>query len=111
MPVAVLGAGSFGTCLALLCAREHDVTIWARSADLAEAINREHHNPLYLSHVMLPERIRATADLGEALKDRELVICSIPSHGVREVMTRAAPMVPEQAILVSTVKGIEHIKS
>jgi glycerol-3-phosphate dehydrogenase (NAD(P)+) len=107
MPVAVLGAGSFGTCLALLCARNHDVTIWARSADLADAINREHRNPEYLSHVTLPESVRATADLGDALKDRELVICSIPSHGVREVMTQAAPRISEQAILVSTVKGIE----
>jgi glycerol-3-phosphate dehydrogenase (NAD(P)+) len=51
--------------------------------------------------------VRATADLGEALRGRELVICSVPSHGVREVMARAAPHLDEGAILVSTVKGIE----
>ena len=56
IPVAVIGAGSFGTCLALLCARENDVTIWARSADLADAINRDHRNPRYLTDVELPDR-------------------------------------------------------
>lgn len=107
IPVGVLGAGSFGTCLALLCAREHDVRIWARDPELAAAINRERRNPRYLSEIHIPERVRATADLAEALEDRELVICAIPSHGVRDVMSRAAPYVPEGAVLVSTVKGIE----
>lgn len=107
IPVGVLGAGSFGTCLALLCAREHDVTIWARSQEIADAINRDHRNPRYLSEVELPENVRATSDLAEALVDRELVICAVPSHGVRDVMLRAADVFPEHAILVSTVKGIE----
>src|SRR3990172_7119730 len=97
IPVAVLGAGSFGTCLALLCAREHDVTIWARDPELARAINRDHRNPRYLTGQRLPDGVRATSDLAEALADRELVICSVPSHGVREVMRRAAPHFPEQA--------------
>jgi glycerol-3-phosphate dehydrogenase (NAD(P)+) len=103
----VLGAGSFGTCLALLCAREHDVTIWARDPDLADAINREHRNPRYLSHVEIPANVRATADLRETLEDRELVICAVPSHGVRDVIVRAAPDLPDHAVVVSTVKGIE----
>jgi glycerol-3-phosphate dehydrogenase (NAD(P)+) len=107
IPVAVIGAGSFGTCLARLCAREHDVRIWARDPALAQAIERERRNPVYLSHIALPERVRATADLAEALCDRELVICAIPSHGVREVMSRAAVHLPAGAIVVSTVKGIE----
>jgi glycerol-3-phosphate dehydrogenase (NAD(P)+) len=107
IPVGVLGAGSFGTCLAMLCAREHDVRIWARDADLAESINRDRRNPRYLSDVHLPERVHATADLAEALEGREMVICAIPSHGVRDVVGRASEHLPEGAILVSTVKGIE----
>jgi glycerol-3-phosphate dehydrogenase (NAD(P)+) len=51
--------------------------------------------------------VRATADLAEALSGRELVICAVPSHGLREVMGRAAPLIPRGSILVSTVKGIE----
>ena len=106
-PVAVLGAGSFGTCLAVLAAREHDVTIWARDAETAEAIERDRHNPRYLSDIELPASITATADLSEALADREIVICAVPSHGVREVMARAGKAMDPDAILVSTVKGIE----
>jgi glycerol-3-phosphate dehydrogenase (NAD(P)+) len=107
IPVGVLGAGSFGTCLALLCARKHSVTIWARDGEIADAINRQHRNPRYLTHAALPENVRATCSLEEALHDRELVICAVPSHGVREVMQQASAFFPEEAILVSTVKGIE----
>jgi len=106
-PIAVLGAGSFGTCFALLCGREHDVRIWARDAALAEQINRERRNPRYLSDVRLSDSVRATADLAEALRDRELVICAVPSQYVRDVMTRANEHLADASILVSTVKGIE----
>lgn len=107
-PVAVIGAGSFGTCLAMLCARENDVTIWARDPAVANAINSERHNPRYLSDVEIPQSVRATADLAEALADRELVICAVPSHGLRGVMAAAGEHIADGAILVSTVKGIEH---
>jgi glycerol-3-phosphate dehydrogenase (NAD(P)+) len=107
LPVAVLGAGSFGTCLALLCAREHDVAIWARKPEIADSINRERRNPRYLEDVVLPERVRASNDLAEVLAERELVICAVPSHGVREVMALAGPLLSREAIVVSTVKGIE----
>jgi glycerol-3-phosphate dehydrogenase (NAD(P)+) len=107
IPVAVLGAGSFGTCLAMLCAREHDVTIWAREPAIADAIRRERRNPRYLTDLALPETLRATSDLSEALAGRELVICAVPSHGVRDVMTAASSFLSPEAVVVSTVKGIE----
>ena len=81
--------------------------LWAREPGLADAITAQHRNPKYLSHVPIPERVRATADLREALADRELVIFAVPSHGVRDVIRRAAPLIPRGAIIVSTVKGIE----
>src|SRR5262245_20309731 len=106
-PVAVLGAGGFGTCLAMLAAREHDVTIWARDPAIAKAIERERRNPRYLRELELPEALRATSDLAEALEGRELVICAVPSHGVRAVMGEASRHMDTESILVSTVKGIE----
>jgi glycerol-3-phosphate dehydrogenase (NAD(P)+) len=106
--VGVLGAGSFGSCLAILCAeRGHDVAIWARDPALAEALARERRNPRYLKEIEFPSAIRPTADLAEALGDRELVILAVPSHAVRDVAARAAGVLPAEAILVSTVKGIE----
>jgi len=107
IPIAVLGAGSFGTCLALLCARNHDVEIWSRDPDLAERINRERRNPRYLSDLEIPPNVHATPDLADALKDRELVICAVPSQFVRDVMTRADRELCDTSILISTVKGIE----
>ncbi len=107
VPVAVLGAGSFGTCLAMLCAREHDVRLWARDPAVAEAINRERRNPRYLTDVEVPERVLATPDVAEAVCDAELVIVAVPSHGMREVLSQAAPHLHPEAIPVSTVKGIE----
>jgi glycerol-3-phosphate dehydrogenase (NAD(P)+) len=106
--VAVIGAGSFGTCLAMLCARDRDVTLWARSAAVADEINRERHNPNYLTDLEVPERVRATPDLADALEHAELVVCAVPSHALREVMVRAAPDLEAGAVIVSTVKGIEH---
>jgi glycerol-3-phosphate dehydrogenase (NAD(P)+) len=108
VPVAVIGGGSFGTCLAILCARENDVALWARSDEVVEAINRDRRNPRYLTDVPIPENVRATTDLSEALEHREIVILAVPSHGVRDVMAKAGPALSEEAILVSTVKGIEY---
>lgn len=106
--VAVLGAGSFGSCLAILCAdRGHDVTLWARDPAFADAIARERRNPRYLKEIEFPASIRPTADLGAALAGAEMVIVSVPSHAVRPVMAEAARWLPAEALLVSTVKGIE----
>ena len=108
-PVAVLGGGSFGTCLAVLASREHDVVLWARDAQVVDGVNREHRNPRYLEDVALPERLRASNDLGKVLADAELVICAVPSHGVREVMTLAGQHLSREAVLVSTEIGRAHV--
>ena len=104
----MLGAGSFGTCLAILCAdREHDVTLWARDAALVDAITRDRRNPRYLKDVEIPASVRATTDLEDALRGCELAILAVPSHALREVMRRAANAIPAECLLVSTIKGIE----
>jgi glycerol-3-phosphate dehydrogenase (NAD(P)+) len=110
MPVraAVIGAGSFGSCLAILCAdRGHDVTLWARDAALVGAIARDRRNPRFLKHIEFPSAIAPTTDLAAALADREMVIVAVPSHAVRDVMRRAGPLLAPDAMLVLAVKGIE----
>jgi len=105
---AVIGAGSFGTCLAVLLAeRGHAVDLWARDPVLASALNRHRRNPRYLSEYKLAEEIRGTNSLEEALADAELVVSVVPSHAVREVWSRAAPLVRPDSLIVSGTKGIE----
>jgi len=108
VPTTVLGAGSFGTCLAILCARENPVRLWARSEKAAAHINTHHRNPKYLTGFELPASIEATSSLERALEGAEMVIIAVPSQSLREVIAQAAPFIAADAILVSTVKGIEY---
>ena len=106
-PVGVVGSGSWGTALALLLAKQgHPVRLWSFEPEVATAINDRHENP-YLPEVPLPDEIRATPRLEEALEGAEIVLSVSPSQFVRSVMTDAAGYIPEAAIVVSASKGIE----
>jgi glycerol-3-phosphate dehydrogenase (NAD(P)+) len=107
--VAVLGPGAFGTALAKVLADQGNPTaLWARRDDLARAINEERENKRYLPKVALPSTLRATADLGDAVGDAELVLFVVPSHATREVAELARSLVPSAALLCSATKGIEN---
>jgi glycerol-3-phosphate dehydrogenase (NAD(P)+) len=106
--VAVVGAGSWGTALANLLARKGvPVIVWSHEADVAEGIEREHRNPRYLAEVELDPRLRATADMAEAVDGAEVVVSVSPSHVVRAVMSQAARSMRADALVVSASKGIE----
>jgi glycerol-3-phosphate dehydrogenase (NAD(P)+) len=107
--IAVIGAGSWGTALALVAARnQHDVRLWAREAEVAAGIQTHHQNPYYLADVILPENLRATTSIAEALEGTHFVILVVPSHAVREVLTRMRDSVSEETVLVSATKGVEN---
>ncbi len=106
--VAVVGAGSWGTALAHLLARKGVPTVlWSHEPDVAEAIEREHRNPRYLSEVPLDPRLRATPVMAEAVRGAEVVVSVSPSHVVRPVMAEAARDMRPDALVVSASKGIE----
>jgi glycerol-3-phosphate dehydrogenase (NAD(P)+) len=106
--IAVLGAGSWGTALAVHLGRlGHDVPLWARDAKLAADITARRANAIYLPDVTLPDGVAATAALDEALRDAPLVVSAIPSHGCRAVMRAAAPHLRPGATVVSAAKGLE----
>jgi glycerol-3-phosphate dehydrogenase (NAD(P)+) len=108
-PVAVIGAGSWGTALANLLADKGCPTIlWSFEEDVAEAIEREHRNTTYLPEIELDARLRATSDLAEALDGARAVVSVSPSHVVRQVMTRAAPLLSDDVLVISASKGIEN---
>jgi glycerol-3-phosphate dehydrogenase (NAD(P)+) len=91
----------------LLAERGFDVDLWARDRKLAQAINRHNRNPRYLTEFRLPEQINATSSLEEALLEKEVILSVVPSHGVRELWTRAAPLVRPDTLIISASKGIE----
>jgi glycerol-3-phosphate dehydrogenase (NAD(P)+) len=106
---AVLGAGSWGTGLAVHLARVgHDVRLWARDPALVADMRARRANAVYLPEVTLPDGVHVTASIEEALERAELVIAAVPSHGTRSVLRGAAPHVSDSAMVVSATKGLEQ---
>lgn len=107
--VAVLGAGAWGTALAkVLADKQFPTVIWSHRREVAEQINGEHVNVRYLPGFLLPDTLRASTDLEETLRDAEMLVVVIPSHGLRHVMHDARRWIPPEAVLCSASKGIEN---
>ena len=106
--VAILGAGSWGTALAVhLGLTGHDVRLWARDPALAEDLAVRRANAVYLPDVTLPPTVRPDCSLERAARGAELVISAVPSHGARNVWKAVRPFVSPSAIIVSATKGLE----
>ncbi|HXW32445.1 MAG TPA: NAD(P)H-dependent glycerol-3-phosphate dehydrogenase [Acidimicrobiales bacterium] len=108
MQVAVLGAGSWGTTMASLVAPRHPTVLWARSPELAKAVNDEHRNPSYLSEYPLAPELAATAELAEAMSDADLVLVGVPTSGFRTVLEQIKDLVRPWIPVVSLAKGLER---
>lgn len=107
-PVSVLGAGSWGTALAMHLGKGGvPVRLWAHDPGLAASIRAIRENSRYLPGLALPEGVAVTADVVEALRDGRTVIVAVPSHFVEEVLESAGPHVAPGAVLVSATKGLE----
>ena len=108
MRVTVLGGGSWGSTVASLTTARHPTVLWARNADAALEVNESHTNARYLPGFTLPRRLRATADLQEAVSGADVVIVGIPSAGFRSVLEQAAPDIRPWVPIVSLTKGLER---
>ena len=109
MRAAVVGAGSWGTAVSwLLGSKGVDIRLWAREPEIADGVNAEHRNPMYLRDVELPSCVRATPDLSEAIGGAQAVVVVTPSHGVRGVAESMASVLPESTPVVSLAKGVER---
>lgn len=108
LSVTVLGAGSWGSTVAALASRNAPTLLWSRRADTAEEINAQHTNTRYLGAYTLPEDLRATDSLEEAVRDADLVVIGVPSHGFRETLDQVAKHIRAWVPVVSLAKGLEQ---
>src|SRR5919112_1192468 len=106
--VAVLGAGSWGTCVASLSSRSAPTVLWARSAERAEEIDQRHTNEAYLPGARLPEGLRATSSLADAVCEADVLVSAIPAQSLRSVLSEVAPLVRPWIPVVSLSKGLER---
>ena len=106
--IAVLGAGSWGTALALHLGKQgHEVRLWGRDDRLVGEMSTERTNDRYLPKLRLPDNVTPTADLRAAVAGARFVVFAVPSHGLRAVASDAAESVERRAVLVSATKGLE----
>jgi glycerol-3-phosphate dehydrogenase (NAD(P)+) len=92
MQIAVLGAGSWGTALASLLARNgHRTVLWGRNAEQVRCINEQHENTRYLPGIALPEQLAASTDLPATVRDADLILVVTPSHAFHETVRMLAP--------------------
>lgn len=107
--LAVLGAGSWGTALAVhLGQKDFKVRLWARNPEHVENLIRERQNKRYLPGVDLNSNVEPTSDIEYALDSIEIVILSVPSNAVRQVIKSIKPLIKPGTILVNTAKGLEE---
>ncbi len=109
--IAILGAGSCGTALAVALTRSrapHQISLWVHGADVLQALCAAGENSVYLPGLRLPGQIEPTADLREALAGADIVLGAMPSAHARTVYTAALPFLVPRMIFVSATKGLEH---
>jgi glycerol-3-phosphate dehydrogenase (NAD(P)+) len=107
-PVAVIGAGGWGTTLAILLAARGPVTLLARDPADAARMTATRVNARHLSGIPLPEPVRVTADDASLESATDLVVVAVPSRHLRATVARLAPRFAPGATLLSVAKGIEH---
>ena len=107
--VSVIGAGSWGTALAvLLYGNGHEVTLWSYSQTEVEKLRKEREQKEKLPGVRIPENVYITGELGEAVKGKDVVVLAVPSTAVRSTARKCAAFAAQDQIFVDVAKGIEE---
>lgn len=106
--IAVLGAGSWGTTIASIAAANATTTIYARSQDTVDEINREHRNSAYLGDLPLNAKLRATHSIDEVVSDCDVLVMGVPSHSFRSTLQEVSRSIRPWVPVVSLAKGLEQ---
>ncbi|MFV2062874.1 MAG: NAD(P)-binding domain-containing protein, partial [Chloroflexota bacterium] len=104
---AVIGAGTWGTTLALLLSRTGPVTLLARDEEHAARLTADAENKRYLPGIALDQRISITSDAASLATADEIVVMAVPSRAMRATVASAAAHLHDDAVLLSVAKGIE----
>jgi len=109
MKITVLGAGSWGTTLAILLAsKRHEVRLWAHRPEFARALEADRENKRYLKGVLFPENLHVVENLHEAVRQAEMIVTAVPSHALRETAAAFADLSLSGKVIVNVAKGIER---
>jgi glycerol-3-phosphate dehydrogenase (NAD(P)+) len=108
--IAVLGAGAWGTALAISLARRggHEIRLWSHSAELADHLRDYGRNDRFLPGYTIPLDVNITSDLPAAVFEADIILCVTPSHYLRGVFGQIAPVVTSEQTVVSATKGLEE---
>lgn len=107
-PVAIIGAGGWGTALAVTLARpDRRVGLWVHEPTMAVSMMESRENAIYLPSIPIPETVRISSSMKDAVADSGIVIMAVPSHVYREVLQQLAPHIHPDTLFVSATKGIE----
>lgn len=110
MKIAVIGAGAWGTAIAIVLGRKgtHQVRLWAHETEVCDSITERRVNEQFLPGRNIPEAVVATNDLAAALAGAQIVVNAIPSQHCRRLLERMRPLLPPQTLIVSATKGLEE---
>ncbi len=106
--IAVLGAGSFGTALALTFSERNEVSLWGNEPEVIQEINEKGINSRYTREALIPKNILATTNLEEALINNDFIVFAVPSQATREVAHKVKPFLKRKSLLISVAKGLEE---
>jgi glycerol-3-phosphate dehydrogenase (NAD(P)+) len=108
--IAVIGAGAWGTGLAIVLGRKgtHHVRLWAHEKDVCESIAQNRVNEKFLPGSHIPDSVTASNDLAATLRDAQIVVSVMPSQHCRILFERMRPMMHPQTLIVSATKGLEE---
>lgn len=106
--VGFIGGGSFGTALAMQLAKKgNEVVIYDRNSEVCEDINKNRKNDKYIKGLSIPENVKATLNIEEAIKDVKYLVLAVPSHVIRSIAKNISGKIDKNVIVISIAKGIE----
>ncbi len=109
MKITILGAGSWGTTLALvLLGNGHDVTLWTYKAEQAELMRDRRENPSFLPGIYLPPTLKIVTDIEQSCSNRDMIVAAVPSQYLRSVLQKIAHIDLRRTVICNVAKGIEN---